>query len=31
VSKASARVKEEMVRNQELSTLIQDIESTFKA
>ena len=31
VSKASARVKEEMVRNQKLSTLIQDIESTFKA
>jgi len=31
VNKASARVKEEMVRNQKLSTLIQDIKLTFKA
>jgi len=31
VSKASARVKEEMVKNKRLSSLVQDIASTFKA
>ena len=30
VSKASARVKEEMVKNKRLSSLVQDIASTFK-